>query len=386
MQDVDEGKLLAYQHAFNADFYQAFVNNTFELILHTSMQGAIISTNELFIQNFGYAVLDELKMLSVSQLLVDAGHLFTELSGIENTGRLTNITLDFKRKDGSILKGKANILLIRSSSDAPHLLWTILNVTDQFEIESQLKKQNDQLAKVNHQMEKFLYSASHDLRSPISSILGLTHLMKIESKDKTAVDYIDKVESCAIKLDKIIRSIIAFSKTSYQRMNSERINFESLVWSIFRNYNDNTALKRINIDIQVKNDLIFYSDSERLEIILDHLIQNAINFYDTNKTRSFILFKVQVDHEYASIEIADNGIGIGSQHLDHIFTMFYKASHLSKGAGLGLYIVKEAVMQLNGNIKVESEIGFGTVFRIIIPQDNKGKLVNRKIQLQSSKT
>src|SRR5690606_2411321 len=84
----------------------------------------------------------------------------------------------------------------------------------------------------------------------------------------------------------------------------------------------------------------------------------------------------------ATFEVIDNGIGVATQHVHNVFNMFYKASERSKGAGLGLYIVKESVHQLQGKILFESEIGFGSVFRFIIPNDKKGKLLNQKLRLK----
>ncbi|HTJ51004.1 MAG TPA: ATP-binding protein, partial [Cyclobacteriaceae bacterium] len=101
-----------------------------------------------------------------------------------------------------------------------------------------------------------------------------------------------------------------------------------------------------------------------------------------NKTKSFLTINITIDKAHALIEFIDNGVGIGKQHQDDIFNMFYKASHLSKGAGLGLYIVKETLEKLGGTISLESEIGFGTAFRVSIPNDHKGKLIGQKLQLK----
>ena len=129
----------------------------------------------------------------------------------------------------------------------------------------------------------------------------------------------------------------------------------------------------------------FFGDTERLEIILDNIIRNCIHFYDINKARPFIKVNITIEMQQVMLKFIDNGIGIGQQHLDHIFDMFYKASHLSKGAGLGLFIVKETLEKLHGTIRFESEVGFGTLIMVSIPNDHKGRLINRKLELQHNR-
>lgn len=230
-------------------------------------------------------------------------------------------------------------------------------------------------------MEKFLYSTSHDLRSPLTTIMGIINLIRMEAKNKGMVEYADKIEQSTHKLDKIIRDIISFSKTTYQNIHSGKIDFESLIWKIINSHCGDEHFGKLKIQVVVTGESLFYSDSDRLEIILDNLIRNAIHFVDVNKTHSFLNVSVSLSPEFAAIEVHDNGIGIAAQYFDSIFNMFYKATVHSKGAGLGLYIAKEGIEQLGGSITVSSEVGFGSVFRVVIPNSPKGKLINRKQQL-----
>jgi signal transduction histidine kinase len=264
----------------------------------------------------------------------------------------------------------------------PMFNWTALDITEYKAWEQHLQVKNEQLAKVNQQMEKFLYSTSHDLRSPITSILGLVNLIRMETADKTALEYASKIETSANKLDKIIRDIMSYSRSTYQRIKSEHIDFEPLIWKIINNYQADPALGKINVELSVEGESQYYNDVERVELIIDNIFRNSLHFFDQNKARSFIKIQVVLNDKQASIQVADNGIGIGKDHIEQIFNMFYKATSISKGAGLGLFIVKESLAKLKGTITVESEIGFGSVFRITLPNDHKGKLINRKLHLQ----
>lgn len=247
-------------------------------------------------------------------------------------------------------------------------------------------KAKEDLAKVNAQMEKFLYSTSHDLRSPLTTILGLVNLMRLEHPTPAVLDYVNKIEGSVNRLDDIIKDILRFSKNSYQRLKSEKVNLEPLIWKIIElNQGTNENFKRIKFEVHVEENETFYSDMERLEIILNSIIRNAIMFSDSHKSRPFVAVNVFALNDEIEIEIIDNGIGIGVAHLESIFNMFYRATDRSKGAGLGLYVAKEAVERLKGTIEGKSEIGFGSMFRVRIPNDSKGKLVSKKLRLQEGK-
>src|SRR5687768_1529043 len=111
----------------------------------------------------------------------------------------------------------------------------------------------------------------------------------------------------------------------------------------------------------------FYSDPWRISEILRNLISNAIKYRKLNVPDAEINIKILVDHLRADISFADNGIGIDEKNLAKIFEMFYRATEQSDGSGIGLYIVKNAVEKLGGQISVASRPEQGTRFSIILP-------------------
>lgn len=354
--------------------YQAFVDNTFELVLRTSGNDALLFANPRFLQVFGFTGLAETKGITIDGLFQSASDYHNFKKQVFESARVASQTLYFKTIHDKQIVGLVNCQVYSDEYDQRVLHWTILDISDRIQYEESLKNKNEQLAKVNAQMEKFLYSTSHDLRSPLTSILGLINLLRFEIKDKNHLEYISKIEESTQRLDKIIRDVVSFSKTTYLRVQSEKIDFESQSWKVINTYRQYLNDKRIHFDVEVTEKHPYYSDHERIEIILGCLIQNAIYFTDVNKLRPFVRINICTSADEALVEIIDNGIGIGRQHLDQIFNMFYKASLQSTGAGLGLYIVKEGVEQLRGTVEVESEIGFGSVFKLRLPNDRKGKL------------
>jgi len=116
--------------------------------------------------------------------------------------------------------------------------------------------------------------------------------------------------------------------------------------------------------------VVFYSDRSRIGILLNNLFSNAIKYQDAGKISSFLIIDILTSSKEAIIKFSDNGIGIEENSLSKIFEMFYRATEEAKGSGLGLYIAKEAVTKLKGNIIVQSELSKGTTFEIRIPNSN----------------
>jgi PAS domain S-box-containing protein len=365
------------------NLYRSFLDNTFELIFRTSSADKIIFANKVFAEKFGYESYKKTKGSNMMILFeqIDVYTLFKHKALTRK--KINNEIIHFKSLNGKRIVGLVNCQAYQEENLDTALNWTVLDITERMEHEESLRKKNEELEKVNTRMEKFLYSTSHDLRSPLTSIMGLTNLMKLETKDATLQEYLLKVEKSALKLDKIIHDLLGFSKTSYQRMKTRKVNLSELTWDIIDRYVKEPSFKEIHFEVNASEEFPFFSDHERLEIILDNIIRNAIHFYDANKTRPFIRVNIAVRDKEIQVEVLDNGIGIGKIHQGQIFNMFYKASTQSRGAGLGLYIVKDSIGQLHGSVSVESEIGFGSLFRVLIPNDHKGRLIGRKLQLKN---
>lgn len=124
----------------------------------------------------------------------------------------------------------------------------------------------------------------------------------------------------------------------------------------------------LNLDIQLES--TFISDLGR-EIIMNNLISNAVKYHDNKNNDSFDSIKIRCNQTKAIIEVTDNGIGIAQKNHEEIFKMFHRATALSTGSGLGLYIVSEALEKLGGTIQLESELGKGSTFSLSIPNNIK---------------
>jgi signal transduction histidine kinase len=229
-----------------------------------------------------------------------------------------------------------------------------------------LENRNQELKKLNSELDKFVYSASHDLRAPLSSILGLVNVARQEP-DQNKVFYLNLIEKSIHKLDQFIRDIIDFSRNARLDLVKEEINFELLIRDILEEMKYMDEKNRILRTIQVIGQGPYFSDSRRLVIILNNLVSNAIKYHNPLADNPYIEIRVELDSHQARINVNDNGHGIAQEHLSNIFKMFYRATEASKGSGLGLYIVHETVEKLSGKVSVSSTLGVGSTFEVTLP-------------------
>ncbi|MBX2971331.1 MAG: PAS domain-containing sensor histidine kinase [Cyclobacteriaceae bacterium] len=246
------------------------------------------------------------------------------------------------------------------------------------QVEDKLKAQNQELSRINAELDRFVYSASHDLRAPLMSIKGLINLIRLENQSEPILNYLNLVDRSIFKLDNFITDIIHYSRNSRMELMPVLIDFESLLEESLSSLRYMDEANKVRAIKSITIDTPFYSDKSRLLIVMNNMLSNAVRYRDPWKADSFVQIKIDVTESEALLEFTDNGIGIADHYLTKIFNMFFRASADSKGSGLGLYIVKSAVEKLDGVIAVESELGVGTTFRITIP--NQKPLTQQLIQ------
>jgi|GEM_PF-1588046 len=228
------------------------------------------------------------------------------------------------------------------------------------------KRAENELIRTNFELDTFVYRASHDMRAPLRSVLGLVNLIKIETEEHQKTEYLKLIEKSVDRLDSFFADLITFSRNSRVDLAKDHIDFNKLIKDCWNNlqYLENASAIRLIKEVDVQAD--FYSDPSRIEIILLNLFSNAIKYHKAVVGSQVRIF-IQADRSQARIIVEDNGKGIEPQYLDKIFDMFFRASLGTHGSGLGLYITKQVIEKLGGNISVQSESGKGTQFVITIP-------------------
>jgi signal transduction histidine kinase len=226
--------------------------------------------------------------------------------------------------------------------------------------------QNEELIKINKELDSFVYSVSHNLKAPLSSVLGLLNLAKMEDEKQGNIfgQYFSMMERSIHKLDDTLHEIIEYSRNAREEILVEQIDLDTMIADNIERLAFMPGGETIRKEVVVESDYPFYSDSYRLSVIFNNLISNAIKYSDPRKPEQFIKINASVNREKAHLRFEDNGIGIQPEYIEKVFDMFFRATTQKDGAGLGLYIVKEAVEKLNGEVTIQSEAGKGTVFII----------------------
>jgi signal transduction histidine kinase len=198
-------------------------------------------------------------------------------------------------------------------------------------------------------------------------VLGIITAAREETDTKTLQQYFLMQENTLKRMNNLINDIIDFSKNKRLRVDLKEIDFAKLVENALEDHSFMMNAQNIHKNINVNQYEKFVSDSRRISIVINNLISNAIKYADPAKEQQEITINISVVDNMAIIEVADNGIGIEEQHLDKIFTLFYRATSSTTGSGLGLYIIKETVEKLGGYITINSKKDKGTVIKITIP-------------------
>ncbi len=291
----------------------------------------------------------------------------------------------WKDRIESALNGKPGIYLDQDNFDGQERVWEIKifpikeigkikgvsvyieDITSLKESQLKLIEKNRDLQKVNSELDSFVYRVSHDLRAPLTSILGLISLMKTEDDKDKLSEYINLQEKSIQKLDLFIKEIINLSRNSRLGITIDKINFDELLDELFENQHYTQAAEKVKRICIVDENISFYTDRQRLSTVLNNLISNSLKYINVHLEDPFVKIEVYPKNEGIAIRVSDNGIGISENYLPKIFEMFFRATQAFSGSGLGLYIVKETIGKLDGKIKAKSKFGEGTVFEIFLP-------------------
>ncbi len=276
-----------------------------------------------------------------------------------------------KFMDSYVIEGETRTFEVRSypittNGEVTGLTIYSREITKYKKAEDLLKTQNEELIKINSELDRFVYSASHDLRAPLMSVKGILNMIRIDPDKKNLDHYVGLIETSVNKLDNFISDIIHYSRNSRMDIVAKSIDFKELVSESIASLKYMEEAEQVRSIIKVETNDLFYSDASRLLIIFNNIISNAVRYRDRWKD-SYLRISIVSDAKKAVISFEDNGVGIAPEFQDKIFKMFFRASADSKGSGLGLYIVKSTVEKLNGTIRLNSKLGEGATFVIEIP-------------------
>lgn len=235
-----------------------------------------------------------------------------------------------------------------------------------------LRVQNNALLKLNRELDSFVYSVSHNLRGPLASVMGLLTIAQgIENTPPQLSALHSMMGSSMAKLDNTLKEILDYSRNARSDVRIGAVTWDDILKDTFErlSYLPATAVatRRFHFDTAEP----FHSDGSRLLVVFSNLFSNAILYCDPQ--RALVLdLDICTTAQEAVIRLTDNGTGIRESILPQVCAMFFRGTESSQGAGLGLYIVREIINRLGGNLQFQSVYGEGTTVTVHLPNMRPG--------------
>lgn len=247
------------------------------------------------------------------------------------------------------------------------VIGSIIDIDERKKAEEELALKNDQLAKTNEELDRFVYSASHDMRAPLSSLLGLIHLSEKTDRPEEVSIYLQMMKDRIKTMEGFIKEVTDYSRNTRLGLTPTQISLYDFVREVVQNLAYAIVNKKVRIVIDIDTKLIIVTDANRLKVVINNLLSNAYKYHNFEQPDPYIVISALKRGEIVLITVKDNGLGIAAEHHTRIFEMFYRASEKAEGSGLGLYIVKETLDKLRGNISVRSAEENGAEFTVTLP-------------------
>jgi len=250
--------------------------------------------------------------------------------------------------------------------------------------QEQLQRSFEEVTKAKERAEsadraksEFLRNMSHELLTPLNAIIGYTDLLSLTETDLSveALEALQSIQNSGEHLVKMIRNILTLSKAekSYLELDLDTFSVEKLLRKIERDFQSRVQENDNSLDIELKEISTIYSDREKVRQILELILDNACKF--TENGRISVTVSQQKDIDSLLIAIEDTGIGISVDQVPRIFLPFIQADGSLQrkygGAGLGLAVAQNLTQSLGGKITVNTQLGAGSIFTVILPLDSR---------------
>ncbi len=327
----------------------------------------------VWIEMLGYSTA-ELPSITTIEKLVEMTHPDDReksrniIKLILTTGKPYNYELRLRTKSGEYRWFyNSGVSKRNQQGEIEIIVGSIIDVNERRLAEEQIREQNELLAKANAELDQFVYSVSHDLRAPLSSVLGLISIAERTENPQELKSIMQMMRERIDALEKFIRDIIDYSRNSRLDVVQEPVDLNEVVQEIIDGLKFADEIKLVFIQLNIPQSFIITSDKVRLRIILNNLLSNALKYHDKTKPQPYVSVCAAREADHLQIVVEDNGLGIHPDRLPRIFDMFYRASEAAKGSGLGLYIARETVKKMGGELTVESAYGAGTTFFLQLP-------------------
>jgi len=374
MTDITERKRTYEALRQSEEKYKRFFEDDLSADFAMDGDGVLTDCNSSFVKMYGYSHKEELVGKNITILYRDPSEFETIKNLLKEDKRLTNFETIRKCKNGNLIDIIENkVATFNNAGEIIEIRGYMNDITERKRSEENMKLFNLQLKELNANKDKLFSIIAHDLKSPFSSILGVSELIyenlrqyDIEKTEKL-IQYISLSSKETLVL---LENLLSWAKTQTGKIDyhPQKLNFKPFILQIVELLKLPALSKNITMNVLPLDNVMVYADEAMLKIILNNLLTNAIKFTRKGGT---ISVNALAGPNQVEISVSDNGLGISDEIRD---TLFSENSFLTtygtaneKGTGLGLHICKEFVDKHHGKIWVESEPDKGSTFRFTMP-------------------
>ncbi|WP_426671464.1 PAS domain S-box protein [Mucilaginibacter sp. McL0603] len=350
----------------------AIVNSSEDAIISKTLKGIITTWNKAAYKLFGYT--DKEAIGKHISLIIPTERLDEEntiISRIKDGLRVEHFETIRIKKDGSLIPISLSVSPIKDSSGTIIGASKIArDITEEIDNREKIKLYYEQLEKINSYKDEFIGLASHELKTPLTSITGYLQLLESTLKEDKSKIFVKRAVNQARKLSLLVSDLLDMSKiqTGNLTLNLDVFDFNDLLDETIITINDTIATHDLEL-IKPGNPVMLNGDRQRIEQVLINLVNNAVKY---SPRANKVIMTVTDTDDKIQVAVKDFGIGIAKNQQQKIFSRFYRVEDTSpsiSGLGIGLYISYDIVTKHNGRIWVDSEPGNGSTFYFEIPKE-----------------
>jgi PAS domain S-box-containing protein len=354
------------------DRVEAILNNSSDAIIFLSFRGTIQQVNLAFQDLFGHSITDIFEQ-SITFIAVPDNQkaLVNALQTVITSGQPSRFDFVACRKDGSQFYADMALAVIRQDEQVKGLVCSVRDITERKQAEEELRQSLERERELNELKSRFVSMVSHEFRTPLTTILSSSQLLKNYHErltDERRDGHLTKIETQVRRLTELLEDVLTLSRAESVgfRFTPIPLDLEELCRSL---------TEEIQVITNTPHQIVFSSDGDcagfmgdekLLRQIVINLLTNAIKY---SPNGGDVEFRLYCDEDNATLIVKDFGLGIPPDDQKRLFEPFHRAKNVGtiSGTGLGLAIVKRAVEAHKGTIAVDSVVDVGTTFTIIIP-------------------
>lgn len=341
-------------------------------LIMTDDKGKIVLTNAQADHLFGYTR-GELKDQAI-EILVPAAERAQHPSHREKffqspKSRLMGAGRDLagKAKDGSEVPIEIGLNPL-STPLGNFVVASIVDIRARLESQKILEKTNTQLQQKNHEMEQFIYTVSHDLKSPLVTIGGFAKMLSSSLRD-IATDkqkhHLQRIQANVDHMETLLSDLLQLSRLIRQGVDKEAIDTEEMVYAVIGALEGQIIESKASVEV-AQNLTPLCGNPRLISQCIQNLISNAIQYRDEARPLC-ITISTTTTNEHVALHIKDTAMGIDQKYHEQIFRIFERLD-IGEGTGVGLAIVKTVMEKHKGKIELHSEVGKGSTFTLLFPK------------------